>query len=144
MRNKTLVLAISILSVVGLADSAFLTREHFAHTTLNCTVTKGCEKVLSSSYATIFNIPVALFGVIFYFFMLILTVHFLFNTINKKLLLLVASLGVISSVYLLSIQAFVLKAWCQYCLLADLTALVIFTLSVIIYLNKEKINVRKT
>jgi uncharacterized membrane protein len=108
------------------------------HANLTCSITGGCEKVLNSNYATIFHIPVALFGVAFYLFMLTLSIHFLLNKLNKKIIFISSLIGFASVIYLISLQAFVLKAWCQYCLVADISAIIIFALSTIIFLRKDE------
>lgn len=142
--NKILVGIIAALSLVGFSVSSFLTKQHFDNSALDCSVTKGCEKVLSSNFATIFNVPVALLGVLFYLLLLIVSIHFLLNSINKKILLLICLAGFVFTVYLLFLQAFVLKAWCQYCLVADICAVVIFFLSIVIYINKDEKDGKKS
>ncbi|MBP9827306.1 hypothetical protein KBC99_02390, partial [Candidatus Saccharibacteria bacterium] len=42
-------------------------------------------------------------------------------------------IGLITSAYLTAIQAFIIKAWCQYCLLSALTTTLVFILSMLIF-----------
>ena len=46
----------------GLADALYLTIEHLAGRSVPCSVTGGCEEVLTSSYAVIAGIPLAAVG----------------------------------------------------------------------------------
>jgi uncharacterized membrane protein len=57
------------LSVAGLAVSVYLTVDHFTtRPVLACpaTATVNCEKVLTSSWANVLGIPVALYGLVFF------------------------------------------------------------------------------
>lgn len=118
------------LSVVGLIDALLLTVEHYASFRLPCTATGGCEQVLTSKYATVFGIPTATFGVIFYGVVLALGVHWMIRKeVSLTLLRVWATIGFAASLGLTYIQGFVLHAWCQYCLLSALTTTAIFGLS---------------
>lgn len=129
MKNKILLL---ILSIAGFFDSTYLTILHYENIIPPCTIAKGCETVLTSQFATIFGIPLALIGSLFFLtliFLLLLgfTQHrFGAGFSNYFKLLITAGVGV--SVVLFYIQAFVLHAFCQYCLLSELIILAIFLL----------------
>lgn len=120
-RNK---IALLILSLAGFFDSAYLTILHYKNVIPPCTIAKGCETVLTSRFATFFGIPIALLGSLFF---LVLIICLMLNRLNYFKLLILA--GVIVSVILFSIQAFVLRAFCQYCLLVEVIILAIFALS---------------
>ena len=58
-----------MLSLVGLAVSAYLTFEHFTdNATLACTIggVVDCAKVTTSQWSTFLGVPVALLGLIFF------------------------------------------------------------------------------
>jgi uncharacterized membrane protein len=42
-----------------------------------------------------------------------------------------STIGFVSSLGLTSIQAFIIKAWCQYCLLSALTSTLIFIFAIV-------------
>lgn len=55
--------AMLLLSLAGLADSAYLTWYHYDPAVRVCVVTSGCETVNTSRYAVVGPIPVAAIGV---------------------------------------------------------------------------------
>src|SRR6476469_1988821 len=56
-----------VLSLVGLADSIYLTIHHYTAEPVPCSITGGCEMVLTSPYAEVSGIPLAAFGAAAYF-----------------------------------------------------------------------------
>ena len=72
---RWLVLTSFVLSLVGLAVSAYLTIEHYTTTALlSCPDTGAinCVKVTSSTYSKVAGVPVALLGLLFYIGMVVL------------------------------------------------------------------------
>lgn len=131
MKLKKIILL--ILSIAGFFDSTYLTILHYKHVIPPCTIALGCETVLTSQFSTIFGIPIALFGSLF-FLSLIILLLLGFLRYFKILIL----LGLLVSVNLFFIQAFVLHAFCQYCLLSEVIILAIFILSFILKGKQEK------
>lgn len=118
-----------ILSLAGFFDSAYLTILHYKNIIPPCSIALGCEKVLTSQFSVILGIPLALLGSLFFLVLIILLLlenHH--NGFFKYFKLLVLA-GVGASVVFFSIQAFVLHAFCQYCLLSEAIILTIFILS---------------
>jgi len=113
-----------IFSLIGLADSLYLTVQHLTGRYVRCTVSSGCFEVLNSPYATIAGIPTAAFGALAYF------AAFSFATLAASgyerarawLALLIAPMFVMT-LWLLFVQAFVLHAYCDYCLLSAVMTL---------------------
>lgn len=129
MKSKKIILL--ILSIAGFFDASYLTTLHYKNIIPPCTIAKGCETVLTSQFSTIFGIPIALLGSL-YFLTSIFLLLLIFQNPAKKLLLyfkLLSFSGVIVSVILIYIQAFVLHAFCQYCLLSEAIIFAIFILS---------------
>jgi uncharacterized membrane protein len=119
----------AIVSLVGLADSIYLTVQHITGQGVRCTVISGCSEVLSSPYATIRGYPLALLGAIAYFtvFSLAILAAFRYPIVSKVLVLLVA-LMFFTTLVLIYLQAFVIHHFCQFCLLS---AAVTITLTVL-------------
>lgn len=119
---------IVILSIVGLGISLYLAITHYLGFTVPCDITKGCEAVLNSKYATMLGLPLSVWGVA-YFSVVVLNAllanHYL---ICRKILTIVLGLGAVSAMVFLSLQFFVIKKICQYCLSTDLLSIVIFIL----------------
>lgn len=109
----------ALLSLAGLADALYLTVEHFAGHSVPCSVTGGCEEVLTSSYAVIAGIPLAALGAAAYFSVFSLATLAIFGYRTAGILLrpLVAVM-VLMSLWLFYLQAFVIRAFCQFCLLS--------------------------
>ncbi|HKQ80280.1 MAG TPA: vitamin K epoxide reductase family protein [Blastocatellia bacterium] len=122
--------AAMLVSLIGLGDSIYLTIQHVTGQSVRCSVTSGCSAVLSSRYASIAGVPTAAFGALSYFtaFSLATLALFGYERARTGLVILVAPM-LIMTLWLLYLQAFVLRAYCEYCLLSaamtlTLTALV--------------------
>lgn len=123
MKNKSSVFLL-IFSLAGFFDSSYLTILHYRNIIPPCLIAKGCETVLTSQFSTILGIPIALLGSLFFLTLIFLLLLGFFNYF--KLLILA---GVVVSVVLFCIQAFILHAFCQYCLLSEAIIAAIFILS---------------
>ncbi|MDQ3585463.1 MAG: vitamin K epoxide reductase family protein [Acidobacteriota bacterium] len=124
----------ALLALAGLADALYLTVEHLTGRSVRCIVTTGCSEVLSSAYATIGGVPLAAFGAAAYFtaFSLATLAAFDYASARAPLALLVAVMFVFS-LWLLYVQAFVLHAFCQYCLLSALVTTLLAVILIIIH-----------
>src|SRR5688500_19623458 len=80
------------LALVGLADAIYLTVQHVTGQSVRCTIVSGCSEVLSSSYASINGIPLALIGAVAYFtvFSLSTLAAFGYALVDKLLLIVIA------------------------------------------------------
>lgn len=118
--------AAALLSLVGLADAIYLTVEHLAGRSVQCTITSGCEEVLNSVYATVGGVPLAALGALAYFTVFSLAILAAFGSRwAGKLMLSAVGLMLAVSVYLFILQAFVLRAFCQFCLLSGAVTLLL-------------------
>ncbi|HEX5085307.1 MAG TPA: vitamin K epoxide reductase family protein [Blastocatellia bacterium] len=108
-----------LVSLIGLGDSLYLTIQHLTGQSVRCSVTTGCSAVLSSQYATIAGVPTAAFGALAYFtaFSLATLAVFGYERARTALALLVA-LMLLVTLWLLYVQVFALRAFCEYCLLS--------------------------
>src|ERR1041384_2551204 len=66
-RRNLLFIVIGVLSLCGLADATYLTIEHITGQSVRCTIVAGCSEVLSSKYATVGGMPLAMIGAAAYF-----------------------------------------------------------------------------
>ena len=134
-RNAVLYGIVAVISLVGLADSIYLTVEHLSGRSVRCTITSGCSEVLSSSYATVAGYPLAGLGALAYFVVFSLAVLIAFGYFKlKTLLALVVGAMFVTTLWLLYLQAFVIRHFCQFCLLS---ALVTTILMVLVVLEKK-------
>jgi uncharacterized membrane protein len=125
-RSTYLYAAAALLALIGLGDSIYLTVEHLSGRAVRCTITSGCEEVLSSPYATIGGVPLAGVGALSYFIAFSLATLAAFgNRRAGDLLFYLVALMLAVSIYLFILQAFVLHAFCQFCLLSGAVTLLL-------------------
>ena len=121
-----------IVAVVGLADSTYLTIHHYTADPVPCGITGGCEMVLTSIYAEIAGIPLAIFGAAAYFTAFSLALLSVYgNSMTWRLFGVVATLMAIFSCWLIYVQAVYIHAFCQFCLLSAATSFTLFVLFLI-------------
>lgn len=112
-------LVAAVLSLVGLGDSIYLTVQHITGETLRCTIISGCSEVLSSPYAQVGPVPLAAIGAAAYFTVFSLAILAAFgNGFTIPFLKIVLALMFLTTLWLVYLQAFVIRHFCQYCLLS--------------------------
>lgn len=112
------------VALVGLADAIYLTIHHYTGEQVPCSIVAGCEQVLTSSYATIAGIPLAIFGAAAYFTAFSLAILAAFgNRIMWKLFGVQVVVMTIFTAWLIYLQGFIIGAFCQFCLLSAGTTL---------------------
>ena len=112
--------AVALVALAGLADAAYLTVEHLSGRSVRCMVVSGCDEVLQSSYATVAGgVPVAAVGAAAYFtvFSLATLAAYGYDGARKLLAPLVAVMF-LATLWFLYLQAFVIRAFCTYCLIS--------------------------
>lgn len=135
-RTSVLLMILLALLLVGFADSLYLTIDHFRGTSVICTLIEGCNVVLTSDYAVLFGVPLALLGALYYAALTLLVLLFLLKRNQRYLAvaLWLVGFGFIFSLWLLYLQAAVLDAFCQFCLISTVTTTISAIL--ILYLNR--------
>ena len=124
--NKAVV-ALFVVALLGFADATFLTLEHFQNAIPPCAV-GSCEAVLTSAYSTMFGIPVALLGMVYY----LVIAGGLFAHIEGKhepslrVVLLLTVCGFLMSLWFVGAQAFIIHQYCLYCLGSATISTVLF------------------
>ncbi|MBI4116477.1 hypothetical protein HY449_01915 [Candidatus Pacearchaeota archaeon] len=96
-----------------------------------CNVEQGCSVIQNSTYAYMFGIKNSVYGVgIFSLLSLAIIIQiFKPNNKNEKLIRMSLFVGMLIAIYFLSLQIFVLKAYCKYCLVADFSVIIAFGIS---------------
>lgn len=112
-----LCIAAAVVALAGLADATYLTVQALTGETLICGGSPDCFRVLGSSYSRVGGIPVAAFGMIAYFSAFSFSTFAAFGY-RRAQTLLVLTIGVmfLGTLWFLYLQAFVLHAYCRYCL----------------------------
>src|ERR1700724_636686 len=115
--RKRLYATAAVVALFGLADGIYLTVEHLTGRTAECIASSGCQDVLSSQYAAIGPVPLAALGALAYFtvFSCALLAAFGYSR-SGTLYNLIVGLMFATTLWLLYLQAFVLHAFCDYCL----------------------------
>jgi uncharacterized membrane protein len=88
---------------------------------------------MTSKYAVIGGIPLALLGSLYYLAIFLLTVAY-YDRKHLYILSIIArltTLGFLVSLILIYLQAFIIRAFCFYCLLSALTSTGLFMLALI-------------
>jgi uncharacterized membrane protein len=116
-----LILYSLILGFLGFVVATYLTILHYKNVLPPCSLTSNCEKVLTSQFATIGPIPLSLLGSLFYLTIIFLCILILtkYKKVFLKSFYLCVISGFIVSLILVGIQAFILHAFCQYCLTSE-------------------------
>ncbi|MDE1870665.1 MAG: vitamin K epoxide reductase family protein [Candidatus Micrarchaeota archaeon] len=125
MRKKII---LAVLLILGIADASYLTVVHFLPRALECPsigTTVNCEDVLGSVYSTVFGIPLAAIGLVWFVASLIFLLLG-YNRIIKNIWMLFGIGGIIYSATTQSI----LGKICIYCTTLD----VLILLSVYMFL----------
>jgi uncharacterized membrane protein len=115
------------IAMIGVIVTTHLTIAKFSGNSLACP-TLGCDRVLSSPYATLAGLPISLYGFLAYFLMVVLAVAPLtlseqgdkplrqdFESVTWPLLFLLATVMVTFSAYMMYVMLSVLKGFCIYC-----------------------------
>ncbi len=118
MSDRALRAGVALVALVGVAVAGYLTYVHYRPAALICTAGGGCETVQESSYAELIGIPVALLGLLGYLAVLVLVA---WDSEHARTLAAAVALSAVGFVvYLIVLQAFVIDAWCVWCLVNDL------------------------
>ncbi len=117
MTDRVLRIAVLVVAAAGAAIAGYLTYVHYQPDALICTVGGGCEKVQDSKYAVLVGIPVPVLGLVAYLTVIGLV---LWDSELARALAAGLALGAVGfAIYLVSLQAFVIDAWCIWCLVND-------------------------
>ena len=126
-RKSAIYAAAALLALLGLIDAIYLTIEHVTGQSVRCTIIAGCSEVLSSSYAVVAGIPLAMIGAAAYFTVFSLATLAAFGyRVAATLLTPLIIVMFLVSLWLIYLQAFVIHAFCQFCLFSAGITLLLF------------------
>ena len=107
----------AIISLAGLAVATYLTVAALTGETAVCAGSTGCFEVLGSPYAKIAGIPVAALGIWGYFVAFTFAIFAAFGYARARTFFALTVWAMFAmTLWLLYAQAFVLHAFCRYCL----------------------------
>ncbi len=120
-----------VVALAGLVDAMYLTVKHYTEEPVPCSIIEGCEMVLTSSYAEIAGVPLAALGAAAYFTAFSLALLAAFgNRFAWTLFGFQSIIMALVTAWLIYLQAAVIGAFCQFCLISAATSFAL----VILYL----------
>lgn len=135
MKDHTLRIISFILAGVGAIDAAYLSWVKIIHAEVYCGGSGNCQTVANSPYSEVAGIPIAIFGLAAYLFILVLLYlegHSKFWNQNSPLIIFGITLaGTIYSIYLTYIEVAVIYAICPYCVISAVVMALLFIVAII-------------
>jgi uncharacterized membrane protein len=129
----TLYSVAALLAVIGLAEATYLTVINLLGETAVCGGSPDCFRVLGSVYAKVGRIPVAGLGALAYFTAFSFATFAAFGYARARTFFFAVVMAMFAAtLWLLYVQAFLLHAFCRYCLFS---AALIFLLAAIVVLT---------
>jgi uncharacterized membrane protein len=132
-----------IVSLLGLLDAGYLSYSKLKSIDLVCTKAIGdCNSVNASQWSTLAGIPIAYLGMASFAALLFLTlfgkkIKFITPT-TDYLYFFITLIGFLFSAYLTYIEAFILKTFCQWCVVSALMMTILFSISVIKLARRQR------
>jgi uncharacterized membrane protein len=143
---KWLKISFLITASVGILISTYFTASYYTTDDLFPILPSISQEVTTSGYASILNIPTAIWGIL-YFLTIIMLILFYQDTKNKgvvSLVLPISTIGFIGSISLILAQIFIIKTICPYCMIPLALAIIIFILAIILTIIKKKASAENT
>lgn len=148
--SKWLLIAFVAFGLIGFTDATYLATRYYRGLNIGCPVVslsdysffEKCDRVTASQYATIGNIPVSLFGSIYYFAVLMFMAIYFWQNREKIIdwLARFTIVGFLASLWFVYLQLFVIKAICIYCMVSALSSTILFMLGLAVLLKKQRSN----
>ena len=134
--NVVIEIGATALAFVGLALSSYIYIHKKSRRRLICPLRSNCETVIHSDYSRFFGVPVELLGIIYYMFVMIFHFSLVISPGIGSLAILYSTiiLSIIAflfSLYLISVQIFILRQICTWCLLSATISTLIFVATVL-------------
>jgi len=118
-----------ILSLIGFAVSFYIYYSKKYNKPMYCPIGKDCDAVVKSRYGETFGIENTLPGMLFYILIFIYGILLNRNVfISNAVYYFIVGISFVSvlfSLYLTFVQAFVLKKWCEYCIVSSIASILI-------------------
>jgi uncharacterized membrane protein len=140
-KRKWITYIVFVLCLLGLGVSAYLAYEYAQPFKIGCPVSgTGCEDVRNSSYSRLFGISVPYYGLLYYGVMTFLTIlSTQFDTKRLSMILFLGSLsGFLASAYFTYLEAYVIHAYCFWCITSAIISTCIFIVCTMKILNSKK------
>lgn len=120
-----------ILAVIGFSVSFYLYYTKTHNKKIYCISKHDCDAVVKSKYGKTFGVENTLFGMLYYLMILAYGIVLLLDgnlfkgTSVYYFIVASSAASVLYSIYLTGVQAFVLKKWCDYCIVSSIASVLI-------------------
>lgn len=126
-------ISIIILALFGFFISLYIYVKKRDDKPLLCPIGADCDSVVRSKYSKIGCVPLEILGGLYYLTIaLATTVVYLYPSIGTDLVMssifLLSAGGFVAALCLLSIQAFIIRTWCTWCICSAIASITIFVL----------------
>jgi uncharacterized membrane protein len=133
--DRRLLIAILVLSLIGIGVAGYLTYTHYEGLNVVCLSSGGCETVQKSVYSKLAGVPVAVLGLAGYIGILLsLAIR---NELGRIAGFGIALIGFLFSMYLTYREIFTIKAICQWCVSSAVLMTILTVLTAIRALRVE-------
>lgn len=122
---------IELLALAGFLIAAYITYTLRHHGQLACPLGPNCNEVLEGKYGALLGIKNATLG-LFYYAIVFLVAAF-HVPLSPVLALVVTGAAAAMAIVLLSIQAIVLRKWCDFCVGSNIITIAIFLATLTLY-----------
>jgi uncharacterized membrane protein len=116
---------LSILSVIGIAETAYLIKKRINLEKPMCPINDDCSLVLNNKYNKFLFIHNDVMGLLFYITTLFMSLLFIFNigpiSLLFKIIAIIITAGAIVSLFFTYLQWRVIRSWCFWCLMSATT-----------------------
>jgi len=124
---------IIILALTGFLLAFYIYTTKRRGQKLICLIGEDCDKVVRSRWAEVFGIPNEIVGMLYYgllaaSYVALGAFPMLRSGLIQSGLTVASGFAALFSLYLLGIQAFRLKEWCEWCIASTLISIIIFLL----------------
>ena len=131
MNPTILNLVLIFLGLTGFFLARHIYKKKNTKRPLVCPLRSNCDLVVTSKYSNILGIPVEILGMCYYMAVVLVHVGMIIHPAFRLPIIATISMAVstcafLFSMYLVSIQAFVLKQWCTWCLCSAFLCVAIF------------------
>ena len=117
-----------IFSLIGVFDTLYISYHASSGKPVKCWFfpERQCKKVQYSKFSTIAGIPNGYLGFVLYCEIILLTLFTRFTTMPFWPVAVLVIIGFLFAIYFTIIQAFILRAFCVYCLVSAVNFTVMF------------------
>ncbi|MFC1916901.1 vitamin K epoxide reductase family protein [Chloroflexota bacterium] len=136
LKNPVTKIAMPALGLLGMGISGYLTYIHYQNLKSICLFNADCDPVLTSQYATIWGVPISLFGLLMYSMLTVLSLWSVrardeWQDVLNLALYSISLSGTVFSLYLYYLEIFEIHAFCSWCIGSSIVIVSILVCSLI-------------